>query len=75
MATKRKTADTLHHDIAVRAYLIWESEGCPRGREAEHWRRAEAEILAAQKKKAPARKKKAAAKSAPKSNPKSKKKS
>jgi len=55
MITKRKTADTLRHDIAVRAYLIWEGEGRPHGREAEHWHKAEAEILGAKKK--PAKKK------------------
>lgn len=28
-------------DIATRAYSIWEREGCPEGRDREHWRRAE----------------------------------
>jgi len=27
------------------AYEIWEQEGRPNGRDQEHWRRAEAEIL------------------------------
>lgn len=32
--------------IRQRAYEIWQREGRPEGREAEHWRRAEAEITA-----------------------------
>jgi hypothetical protein len=30
--------------IRVRAYDIWVAEGCPAGREREHWERATAEI-------------------------------
>jgi hypothetical protein len=30
--------------IRVRAYDIWISEGCPKGREREHWEQAAAEI-------------------------------
>lgn len=53
--------------IARRAYEIWEREGCPTGRDAEHWHRAEAEIAreeaeAAQQR--PAEKRTTAAKSA-----------
>ncbi|TGN59761.1 DUF2934 domain-containing protein [Paracoccus liaowanqingii] len=32
--------------IRSRAHEIWESEGCPEGREAEHWARAESELFA-----------------------------
>lgn len=32
--------------IRNRAHEIWESEGHPEGREAEHWARAEAELFA-----------------------------
>ena len=32
--------------IAKRAYEIWEQDGRPEGREAEHWLRAEQEIAA-----------------------------
>jgi hypothetical protein len=46
MTPIRITGD-IHREIEVRAYLIWESEGRPHGRDAEHWARAEAEILAA----------------------------
>ena len=31
-------------DIRYRAYEIWLSEGCPNGRAAIHWVRAEAEL-------------------------------
>ena len=30
--------------ILLRAYEIWESEGCPHGRDQAHWYKAEAEI-------------------------------
>ncbi|MBY6264277.1 DUF2934 domain-containing protein [Azospirillum sp. 412522] len=30
--------------IQERAYQIWQEEGCPEGREQEHWLRAEAEV-------------------------------
>lgn len=33
-------------DVAERAYRIWEEEGRPAGQEEEHWRRAEAELIA-----------------------------
>ena len=31
-------------EIATRAYFIYESEGCPAGRELDHWLEAEAEL-------------------------------
>ena len=30
--------------VRLRAYLIWEREGSPEGREVEHWLQAEREI-------------------------------
>lgn len=30
--------------IQERAYAIWKKEGCPEGRQVEHWLRAEVEI-------------------------------
>ncbi|HUR58153.1 MAG TPA: DUF2934 domain-containing protein, partial [Opitutaceae bacterium] len=30
--------------IAVRAHAIWQSEGCPNGRDVGHWLRAEREL-------------------------------
>ena len=40
-----KAKTDVRKDIQLRAYLIWESEGRPQGKEHEHWRRAEAEVL------------------------------
>ena len=34
----------LEDRVRQRAYQIWEEEGRPEGREAEHWRRAEVEV-------------------------------
>jgi hypothetical protein len=31
-------------EIATRAYFIYESEGCPAGRELDHWLEAEAQL-------------------------------
>jgi hypothetical protein len=33
-------------EIALCAYLIWEREGRPPGREKEHWLQAETQLLA-----------------------------
>jgi hypothetical protein len=35
-----------HEEIAVCAYLIWEKEGRPHGRDQEHWSQAEAQLMA-----------------------------
>jgi hypothetical protein len=53
--------------IRIRAYALWEDEGRPHGRDADHWRQCEEAIRAdlnvaaapkpAKKAKAPARKK------------------
>jgi len=32
--------ECLHDRIAVRAYGLWEQEGCPHGRDREHWQMA-----------------------------------
>jgi hypothetical protein len=45
MSVKNTISNDVRRDIEIRAYLIWESEGRPHGREHEHWARAEAEIL------------------------------
>lgn len=42
-----RITDDIRKEIEVRAYLIWESEGRPYGRDREHWQRAEAEVMAA----------------------------
>jgi len=31
--------------IAARAYKIWQQQGCPEGREEQHWWQAEQEIV------------------------------
>src|SRR5262249_13409832 len=36
-----------HDHIALAAYYIWQKEGCPEGREEEHWRQALEELRAA----------------------------
>jgi hypothetical protein len=33
-----------HEQIAVAAYYLWQKEGCPRGRDRDHWRTAEEEL-------------------------------
>ena len=33
-------------EIARCAFLIWKEEGCPTGREREHWSQAESQLLA-----------------------------
>ena len=38
--------DRLEHQIRERAYLLWEAEGRPEGRDLEFWARAETEISA-----------------------------
>jgi hypothetical protein len=38
--------ENVEERIRKRAYEIWESEGCPHGREAEHWRQAAEEVAA-----------------------------
>lgn len=37
---------TLEEAVRLRSYLIWEREGCPRGKECDHWRRAQEELEA-----------------------------
>jgi hypothetical protein len=39
--------------IAQRARQIWKAAGCPEGHDLEHWLRAEAELRAAGRQKAP----------------------
>lgn len=39
---------TNREDLQVRNYLIWQREGCPPGRDWDHWFRAEGELAAEQ---------------------------
>ena len=59
MKTKPPTSteDALRRQIELRAYLIWERDGRPHGRHAEHWALAEKEILGELNGKAPPKKK------------------
>ena len=49
MAARKKTEGkngVEHRNIARRAYAIYADEGCPVGRELDHWQQAERELLA-----------------------------
>jgi hypothetical protein len=46
MAKKNSAANPTQEAIAQRAYEIWEREGQPEGRAAEHWFRAVSELKA-----------------------------
>lgn len=61
------TQDALRRQIEVRAYLIWERDGRPQGRHAEHWALAEKEILGERNGKSPPKRK---AKATPSPKPK-----
>jgi hypothetical protein len=42
-----QTVNPPAEEIAVLAYTIWEQEGCPHGRDFDHWVQAEAQLKAA----------------------------
>ena len=44
MRPEKPPYDPTDEDIAECAYFIWESEGHPIGKEAEHWREAETQL-------------------------------
>jgi len=44
--TQEPASPSQQEQIATLSYLIWESEGCPEGRDAEHWAQAEAQLSA-----------------------------
>ena len=44
---KRQRSDSTnidHNRIAARAYEIWMEQGCPDGKDREHWYQAESEL-------------------------------
>lgn len=45
MKAAQPMSDKIRETIALKAYYLWEAEGRPEGKEAEHWAQAEAEIL------------------------------
>jgi hypothetical protein len=47
MNTKDESPESSLQQIAECAYYIWESEGRPAGREAEHWHQAELQLYLA----------------------------
>ena len=63
---KQADAESLRKKIEARAYELWERDGRPHGRQDEHWRLAEVEILSLTKAKPPAGKK---TKAEPKAKP------
>jgi len=44
--TQEPASTSQQEQIASLSYHIWESEGCPEGRDAEHWAQAEAQLSA-----------------------------
>jgi hypothetical protein len=55
--------DPTDEEIALTAYRIWLQEGCPHGRDREHWLKAREQLIAAR-----AREKSGADNSSPDSN-------
>jgi len=47
MSIKNESPGPSEQQIAECAYYIWESEGQPAGREAEHWHQAELQLFLA----------------------------
>ena len=41
-----ETADPPDEEIALAAYRIWLQEGCPHGRDREHWLKAREQLVA-----------------------------
>ena len=41
---KKKVGIPDHETVAERAFEIWQNEGCPQGRDLEHWLQAEIEL-------------------------------
>ena len=40
--------DIFEQRVRDRAYLMWEAEGCPAGRDVEHWRLSEEQEMLAE---------------------------
>lgn len=43
-ASEAKSAEQIWQEVRARAYEIWEQEGKPHGRNADHWAQAEHEL-------------------------------
>jgi hypothetical protein len=47
MTTKEnKFTGPTNHEIATYAYQLWEADGCPNGRDMDHWLQAKAHLIA-----------------------------
>jgi DUF2934 family protein len=46
MSNPERIREPTHNEIATCAYLIWEREGCPLGRDQEIWQQAETQLRA-----------------------------
>jgi hypothetical protein len=44
--TRLPAKPSQNEEVAMKAYLIYVSEGCPQGRDAQHWLEAEAQTMA-----------------------------
>ncbi|MEO6741459.1 MAG: DUF2934 domain-containing protein [Chthoniobacteraceae bacterium] len=45
-STAHRGAEPTHPEIAIHAYFIWQSDGCPAGLSLEHWLQAETMLWA-----------------------------
>jgi hypothetical protein len=43
----QQSPDPTDEEIALTAYRIWLQEGCPHGRDREHWLKAREQLIAA----------------------------
>ncbi len=43
-STKQPASPPHEEQVATLAYLIWQSEGCPDGRDEEHWHQAKDQL-------------------------------
>jgi hypothetical protein len=50
MSQSNNSSKLCSQEIAKHAYLLWEQEGRPDGKDVEYWLKAEAQLLASQKK-------------------------
>ena len=48
----QQSPDPTDEEIALTAYRIWLQEGCPHGRDREHWLKAREQLIAAREKSA-----------------------
>ena len=49
LPTKDESEKTFSDRVFLRAYELWQREGCPHGRDVDHWVQAEREIAEEQR--------------------------